>query len=127
METWLIVLIVVVIVLILLGVGLLCFFKRDSIKEKLKIQGGWTHDEVYREIRRVLTESCRDTKYTVVKVKNIAFREKFDGDFDILVIASGLKNCYKKLEELKTYRNPEYTYYFCIYRYGQWEIELLRV
>lgn len=124
METWLIVLIIIVIALILIGVGVLCFFKRDSIKEKFKSRGGWTDDEVYEEIKRVLTESCRKSTNVLVKVRNDAYNVRFRGEFDILVIADGYANCRRKMKDLyeNIGRDPNYSYYFCMKRYNEWVI-----
>lgn len=121
METWLIVLIIVI-VLILIGVGVLCFFKRDSIKEKFKTRGGWTEDVIYKEIRRVLSESCWRSKHVIIKVRNDAYDIEFKNDFDILVIADGYPNCREKMKDLYKDRDPNYSYYHCMKRYNEWVI-----
>lgn len=123
METWLIVLIVVII-LILIGVGLLCFFKCDSIKRGIKTHGGWSKDEVYYEIKRVLNESCK-SRCAVVKVKNDVYKMDFNDYYDILIVTEGKKNCYIEVNHLQDNSDPSYTYYFCTYRHGDWVIERL--
>lgn len=126
METWLIAAIIIVFVFILVGIGILCFVKRDSIKKVFnKTEGGWTNDEVYYEIKRVLNKSCRDCKHVIVEVKNNVYNKNFKDNYDIIIVEDGAKNCYEKIEELKQNRNSNYSYYFCIKRYDGWAIEKL--